>query len=147
MYADPMATLQAGQRARPILRLMDATDTALIKSISPAVAEGVEEAGKRRGMLSATTDSETADLIEKTPGGFGPSTLAQILSEKRPIVALTIDGVAPTVETLARGSYKLEKRLFVISRKDANAATQAFLAYLQSEPAKQLLAAHGHLMR
>ena len=114
LYGEGKQNFPNGRRARPVLRLSDATDTAIVKSISPVVTAAIDSAASRRGMLDGTTDGDTADLIERTPGAFGPSTLALIESEKRPLTALAIDGVAPTLANLGSGQWKLHKPLYMV---------------------------------
>jgi len=65
-------------------------------------------------MLFAVTDQESAESIEKIPGAFGSTTLAQLLTEKRAIKALRFNGVEPSPGTLAEGSYPYFKPLFVV---------------------------------
>ena len=144
LFAEGAATFPNGKRARPVLRLSDAGDTALLKSFGPAVAAAVDAASQRRGMLNADTDSEAADLVERTSGAFAGSTLALIESEKRPLVGLVIDGKAPTVAALLDGSYPYFKSLYMIVSPQAGAETKRFAAYLQSAPGRALLRAHGH---
>jgi phosphate transport system substrate-binding protein len=147
LYADGAASFPGGRRARPILRLSDAVDTKLMKAFGPSVAEAVEQASKRPGMLSGSTDSETADLIEKTPGGFGPSTLAQMLSERRSIVALTIGDYSPSVENLVKGQYPFSKSLYLIHADKPDATVLGFVQFLKSPAAKKLLGDAGHWMQ
>ena len=144
LFAEGAATFPNGKRARPVLRMSDAADTAILKSLSPTVAAAIDAATLRRGMLNADTDSEAADLVERTAGAFTGSTLALIESEKRPLIALTIDGKAPTVAALLDGSYPYFKALFMIVGPQAGAETKRFAAYLQSAPGRALLRAHGH---
>ena len=144
LFAEGAATFPNGKRARPVLRMSDAADTAILKSLSPTVAAAIDAATLRRGMLNADTDSEAADLVERTAGAFTGSTLALIESEKRPLIALTIDGKAPTVAALLDGSYPYFKALFMIVGPQAGAETKRFAAYLQSAPGRAVLRAHGH---
>ncbi len=144
LFAEGAATFPNGKRARPVLRLSDAGDAALLKSFGPAVAAAVDAASQRRGMLNADTDSDAADLVESTSGAFTGSTLALIQSEKRPLVGLVIDGKAPTVAALLDGSYPYFKPLYMIVSPQAGAETKRFAAYLQSAPGRALLRAHGH---
>jgi phosphate transport system substrate-binding protein len=144
LYAEGAATFPNGRRARPVLRLADATDTNIMKSISPAVASAIDAATGRRGMLDAATDSETADLIERTPGAFGPSTLALIQSEGRPLVAVALDGVQPTVANLASGKWRLMKPLYIITGPQSGPLAQRFVAFVRSAEGRRVLAAVGH---
>ena len=141
----PGATYPNGQRARPVLRRSDTSDTQLLKSMAAALPAAVDAASERRGMLDAATDSEAADMIINTPGAFAASTLALIASENRPFVALAIDGREPTVEALAKGSYPFQKRLFAITAKAPPPEVVRFIAFLRSPAAQALLRAHGHL--
>jgi phosphate transport system substrate-binding protein len=135
-----------GTRARPVMRPGDDVDNQLIASHSPAVASALRAALERPGMLSAATDSDTADLIEATPGAFGGSTLAQMLSERRRMRALEVDGQPPTVEGLRNGRYRLFKRLYAITRAAPGAEVEAFIRFLLSAPGRAVLGAHGHLI-
>jgi phosphate transport system substrate-binding protein len=147
LYAEGAVNFPNGKRARPVLRLSDAADTELLKSVSPDVAKAVDGASQRRGMLSANTDSEAADMLERTAGAFGVSTLALIESEKRTLVALTIDNKTPSVDNLASGAYPYFKALYLIVGADAGPTTKRFLAFVQSSAGKALLRANGHLPR
>lgn len=147
LYGEGRQSFPNGQRARPVLRLSEDTDTLLLKSFTPEMSAAVDAAGKRRGMLVANTDSETADLLERTPGAIGASTLALIESEKRQLVALEIDGKRPNPQSLADGSYPYYKTLYLIVGPNASAHTRAFAAYVQSAEGRALLQASGHLPR
>ena len=144
LYAEGGGNFPNGRRARPVLRLSDAPDTAIVKSFSPAGATAVDAASTRRGLLDASTDSEAADLIERTPGAFGASTLALIDSEKRPLRALAIDGVMPSAATLASGQWKQQKPLFMVLPDKPSALAQKFSAFVRSAEGRRILLAAGH---
>jgi phosphate transport system substrate-binding protein len=145
LYADGPATYPNGKRARPVMRLNDSTDTSLLKSFAPEVASAVDAASARRGMLNANTDSEAADMVEKVPGAFAVSTLAQIESERRPLVALSIDGKVPSAANLMTGHYPYFKSLFLVASAQSGATAQQFAAFVGSPAARKLLSMHGHL--
>jgi len=147
LYGEGAQTFPNGQRARPVLRLSEDTDTLLLKSFTPELAQAMDAAGRRRGMLVANTDGETADLLERTPGAFAGSTLALIESERRPLVALEIDGRRPNPQGLADGSYPHFKTQYLIVRPDATEHTRSFAAYVQSAEGRALLRASGRLPR
>lgn len=147
LYAEGAATFPNGKRARPVLRRSDETDTQTLKSFAPEVAAAVDAAMTRRGMLTADTDSEAADLVERTAGAFAASTLAQIESERRPLIGLTIDGKTPTVAHVLDGSYPFHKPLYLIVNPQAALDTKRFAAFVQSAPGRALLRAHGHAPR
>ncbi len=147
LYADGAVTFPNGKRARPVLRLSDTADTELLKSFSPDVAKAVDAAMQRRGMLNANTDSDAADLLERTSGAFGASTLALIESEKRPLVALSIDNKVPSVDNLVSGAYPYYKPLFLIVGPEASSHAKRFASFVQSNAGQAVLRANGHAPR
>jgi phosphate transport system substrate-binding protein len=144
LYRDDAATFGNGRRARPVLHLSDALDTALLRSISPAVAAAFDHAATRGSRLDAGTDAHCADLIERTPGAFGPTTLALIESDRRPLRPLAIDGFpAPTPEHAASGAYPWSKAMLLVHTGSPPAAVSRFVDFACSAPARRLLAMAG----
>lgn len=145
LYRDEAATFGNGRRARPVLHLADTLDTELLRSISPKVAAGFEQAAARCGALDAASDAHAADLIERTPGAFGPATLALIEAEMRPLKALTIEGFpAPTPEQVTSGRYPWSKPVLLVHAGEPSAAVQRFVDFACSSGARKLLAMAGH---
>jgi phosphate transport system substrate-binding protein len=144
LYSDVLAKFPNGLRARAVLRLADNNDSSLLKAMGSAMPAAIEAAHARPGMLNANTDSETADLIEKTPGAFGPSTLGQMLSESRPFVALSIDGKVPSVEGLRTRAYPWFKPIFWITRDKPSASTVQLTEFVASAAGRRILDVHGY---
>lgn len=145
LYQGTATTFPNGRRARPMLRRSDLTDSLLMKRLGAAMPAAIEQALKRPGLLDATTDSDAADVLESTPGALGPCTLALIESEKRPLVALALDGKAPTLASLASGDYPHNKPLYLLHRTDASIMVQRFVAFVRSEQGRRILSGAGHL--
>lgn len=53
--------------------------------------QAIETATQRKGLPFAVSDQNAADTIEKVPGALGASTLAQLLTENRPLKALRLN--------------------------------------------------------
>lgn len=104
MYAGRIDKWQDGTPVRLVMRPLGDSDSETIKAMSPEMRVDKEAAEKRPGLLFTVTDQETADSIEKVPGSLGPSTLALVLSEKRAMRVLSLNGVVPDVKALADGS-------------------------------------------
>lgn len=138
IYAKPLAELSPGVLAVPILRPMSETDGKLVMKMSPQMEQAYRAAHERRGMRIATTDTENIEDIERIQGAIGVTTLAQIKSEGRRVRPLILDGVAPSAEALAKGQYIHNRALLLVTRKQASAATQAFLAFIQSDAGRQI---------
>jgi len=78
---------------------------------------------------------------------MGPSTLALLLSEKRTLKALALDGVAPSAQTIADGSYPLVKQLLIVTGPKTPPAAQAFVSFVRSGAGRELLQQTGHWVK
>ena len=109
---------------------------------------GMEQAVKaalaREGMKIAITDTDSADAIETIQGALGTSTLSLLISEKRSLKALPLNGVAPSAKTIADGSYPLFKSTYVVSAAKPSESTKEFLTFLRSTTGREILARSGH---
>ena len=86
--------------------------------------------------MVASTDQDAADEAERLPGSLAANTLALVLSEKRPLNVLALDGVTPSVKALVQGQYPHFKSLFIVTRPDAAASVNRFIAFVKSAPEK-----------
>lgn len=146
IYAGEMKAWPDGSPIRLILRPAGDADTALLRSMSPEMDAAVRAALSREGMVMAVTDQENADIIGRIRGGFGATTLAQLLAERRPLKALSLDGVEPGLAALARGAYPYAKIFFAITGPKASRGTRDFIAFLHSPEARAILTRTGHLV-
>jgi phosphate transport system substrate-binding protein len=131
---------------RLVIRPEADTDTELLKAMSPAMEKAVQKALSRNGMLLALTDQENADLLEKVKGAFGTAALAQIMSEKRSLRALPLDGVTPSLTSLASGAYPYSKVFSVVTGTRSDPASRRFIEFLFTPEGKEILSRTGHLV-
>jgi phosphate transport system substrate-binding protein len=143
IYSGRLVNWPDGSAIRVVLRPADNMNTAIVKRISPGIERGVLAAERRRGMQVAVTDQDSADLIERIPGAIGPTTLAVILSERRALKALKLDGVEPTPANLANRTYPLHKPLYLVTGAKRSPAVERFIAFIQSAAARKILADNG----
>jgi phosphate transport system substrate-binding protein len=146
IYRGETATWPDGKRIRLVLRPKGETDTFIVKKISPEMSQAVDTALSKDGLAIAVTDQDCLDLLEKTPGGFGVSTLAQIVSEERPLKILSFDGVMPSIKTLTDGSYPLFRELYLVTKAERSGAVRKFIAFVQSPPGTRIMAGAGNLV-
>jgi phosphate transport system substrate-binding protein len=133
-----------GKPVRLVLRPPSDGDTALLAAFSPEVKAVLDIAMAREGMVTAMTDQDSATAIERLPGGLGTSTLALLISEQRRARALAIDGVAPTVDNVADGSYRFTKTMYLVVGARRSMAASKFLAFVDSDAGRRILAKAGH---
>jgi phosphate transport system substrate-binding protein len=143
-YGGHLTQWPDGTRIRLILRPVGDADTELIKALSPAMREAATLAEQRKGMVFAITDQDAAEHLEKVPGALGPLTLAQILSEKRVLKPLVLDGVTPEVSSLVNRTYPLHKDLLLVTGPRPSAVVQSFMAFVRSPAGRAVLVKTGH---
>ena len=143
IYAGTMKAWPDGKPVRVVLRPASDFDTELIKMISPGVREGVMAAQARPGVRLSVNDQDAANDIEKIAGAIGPSTLALIVSENRPLKAVMLDGAVPTPANAASGAYPYHKRLFLVTRAKPSAVVMRFIAFVQSRAGRKILISNG----
>ncbi|HMH18347.1 MAG TPA: substrate-binding domain-containing protein [Burkholderiales bacterium] len=144
IYSGKMTNWPDGSQIRPVLRQVGDDTTQQIRHMSPALDQAVSAAEQRPGMPFATTDQEAADKTESIPGAMGVATLSLINSENRPLRALTLDGVEPTVGNAASGKYPHAKRFFLIAGAAPSAAVRRFIAFMQSPAGREILIRSGN---
>ncbi len=134
---------EGGKRIRLVLRSPKDSDVPVLKAMSPAMSAAVDVALRRKGMIIATTDDDVVDVIESVPGAFGGTTLSLVLSEKRALRVLALDGVVPSVRTMADRSYPYSKTFSMVTRKNPSAAVLRFIAFVRSPAGSAILSKYG----
>jgi phosphate transport system substrate-binding protein len=144
IYSGKMANWPDGSQIRPVLRQAGNDSGQEIRRVSALLDKALTAADQRPGLPFATNDQEGADKIANIPGALGSTTLALIISEDRPLRALTLDGVEPTASNSASGKYPFVIRLFFITRPDPSAAVKRFIAFMQSPAGREILIHSGN---
>ncbi len=145
MYSGEHIRWPSGEIARPILRPASDSDTLLLGKYFPDLKPALAAARKRRGIPTAATDQDAADMLAKVPGAFGTTTLTLIKAEKRPLKPLVLDNIAPTIENTADGTYRIFKPLYLIVNSSRSGQVRPFLDFLKSPEGKAILSQTGHV--
>ncbi|MBQ3242432.1 MAG: phosphate ABC transporter substrate-binding protein, partial [Oscillospiraceae bacterium] len=97
-----------------------------------------EDACQYRQELTSTGDVITT--VSQNPGAIG---YASVASVKDTVKALTVDGVAPTEETIKDGSYVVQRPFVLVTKSDSelSEAAQAFCDYITSADANAVISA------
>lgn len=145
IYAGKRKRWEDGSRIRPILRPPMDSDIPVLKNMSREMAAAVDIAMRREGMVVAMTDQDAADAIEITPGAFGATTLALILSEGRGIRALALNGTVPSTRAILDGSYPFTKTFCMMTRQNPPPAVRRFVEFVRSPKGAAILAKYGQI--
>ena len=95
-----------------------------------------EDACQYRQELTSTGDVITT--VSQNPDAIG---YASVASVKDTVKMLTVDGIAPTEETIKDGSYLIQRPFVLVTRADEelSEAAQSFYDYALSEDANEII--------
>lgn len=145
VYEGQLNVWDNGDPIRLILRTRDDFDTTQLKSMSPDMEKAVLAADQRPGMVYGNDDMDTLELLTRTPGSLGPSSLGFLKTTGSALTVLPINGTLPSVATLKNGSYPWHKTLTVVLPLNPTPATQRFADYLESGRAREILQRYDYL--
>lgn len=144
MYAGRITAWPDGSRVRVVLRPAGDADTILLRTLSEDLRQASIAAESAPGGVISITGLDNIESIASIPGAIGTTTLAQIMVEGRPLRALRLDGVEPSVKNASAGAYRPHKRFFLVMRRQPDAAARKFVAFTQSSAARAILERSGH---
>lgn len=146
IYSGKLTHWPDGTLVRPVLRQPGEDHIQQLLKLTPEMEHALNLAKVRPGMPYAVTDQDAANKLESIPGGFGISTLSLILSEKRALRALALDGVEPTLENAQSGRYTLMKPFYYVLPKHPSSASLEFIGFLNSADGRAILRSNGHVI-
>ena len=112
----------------------------------PGFAEAYATGASRGHWIVLYNESAMHEALLTVPFALGLSDLGTIAIERLPIRALSIDGVASTLENVSSGRYPFTKTLGLVWRPDAlPEAARAFVEFVRTDEAMEILTSHGYL--
>jgi phosphate transport system substrate-binding protein len=143
IYKGEMNSWPNGERIRIVLRPAIDADNIIARGISSEMSAANDKALAREGMLMALTNQEAMEIIEKTPGAVGFSSLAQILAEARTAKILSYNGVFPSRRSLLNGTYSLSLNFAFVTKPDRSQEEQCFIDFVNSPGGRAILEKSG----
>lgn len=98
--------------------------------------------GDRRTSRAATIAPSSAAMVmsvSREPGAIGYVSMSYLNPTVR---AVTIDGVAPTLENVADNSYPLRSTLFIVGLREPQGDFRAFIGWVQGPEGQAVVARH-----
>lgn len=138
IYLDPAATWADGTPLKVVLRAKSGSELPYLASQVPGLAEAFDSAAVRQGMAIGATDQQNAELATRIQGSFAIMTVLQIRSESLALRPVPVDGVEPSAETLADGSYPFAMRICVILPPAPTPGALALVRQIRSDDGKAL---------
>lgn len=142
MIGGDITKWEDGHRVRVTRRPAQDSDTRLLAGLSEPMARAVAAMQSRPGVLTAVTDRDMADALERAAGSFGVVGLGLIRSENRSIKPLTLDGRTPTDE-----AWPMHKPLVLVFKAQPDQWLGALIEALFSQPAIGILRPLGYNIR
>lgn len=128
-----------------ILRARFDGDSMLLKLRFTGMEEALDAARQRPELPITATDQDNATLAERLPGSFVQAGLSQIVTEKRNLRFVPIDGVEPSLETLESGEYSHKKDFHIVFSAKTKAVAERLLEFTRSEKGRRILRQTGNL--
>ncbi len=145
LYQRKVLTWSNGEKVRIVLRPIADSDNITARKISPAMSAALDEILVREGMLLALTNQEALEIVSRTPGTFGFSTLTQVTTEKHSARILKFNGITPNLRTLSNGTYPLSHTVSIITQKPVPKALAQFINFVFSPAGAKILRKSGNL--
>lgn len=98
--------------------------------------------GDRRTSRAATIAPSSAAMVtsvSRDPGAIGYVSMSYL---NAPVRAVTVDGVAPTLENVADNSYPLRSTLFIVGLREPEGDFRAFVGWVQGPEGQAVVARH-----
>ena len=87
--------------------------------------------------------NSTGALKQAVAGNPGAIGYVSLSSVDDTVKAVTVEGVAPSEETVKDGSYKIQRPFIMITGKETDAVTKAFLEFIASDEGQQIILDDG----
>lgn len=133
-----------GTKIRLVMRIPQETDTMALASLSPELKRALDAYLSSPAAVVADTDTDAMDLLARTPGSLGPTTLGLIALRNSQVTVLPFSGVAPSLRTLADGTYPLAKELYLLTLEKPSPELARFMEWLVSPPVAARLREFQH---
>jgi phosphate transport system substrate-binding protein len=143
LFAARSPTWPDGEPLKVILRARDGSENPYLAARVPGMADALAAAFKRPGIAVGGSDQENAELAQRAPGSFAIITLLQILTERLSLQPLSLDGIAPSAETIAAGTWPLPLRFCLVVPSTPSAGARQLVAHFGSPDGRALLGRAG----
>lgn len=90
-------------------------------------------------------EGELIQSLQSTPYSIGAFSLAHAISNKLPVNRLSLDNIAPTVETVKNGQYKMIRTVGLVWHSAPSEATKNLIQYIESAEGGQQMELAGYV--
>lgn len=133
-----------GKEIIVLTREPDEGSIAMLKDEIYGFAE-VYDASQKAGRWTTIQKAQSMNAtLAKTPHAIGITDLGTVIIERLAIKPLKINGVAPSLQNVQNGKYRLARNLYLAYRKERlSGPAKLFLEFMQSKSAGKIMKANG----
>jgi len=124
----------------------DATIVCIGREAASGTRDGFEEVtGTKEKCKYSQELTSTGDVVQTVSGNPDAIGYASVASVNDSVKAVSIEGVAPTTETIQDGEYKIQRNFLLVTKKDSelSESAQEFFDFATSEQADSLITEAG----
>lgn len=124
----------------------DASVVCIGREAASGTRDGFEEVtGTKDNCVYSQELTSTGDVVQTVSGNPGAIGYASVASLNESVKAVSVEGVAPSVETIQSGVYKIQRNFVLVTKKDAplSEAAQNFFDFATGEAADGLITEAG----
>jgi phosphate transport system substrate-binding protein len=145
IYAGKVTHWADGSPIRIVMRSQGESDTATLRSLSPAMNAAVDAAFARPGMLIAANDLDNIAMLEKTSGSLGMSSLSLLQPQAGPLHPIALQGKLPSLAAVREGTYPHLKVLYLVRGARLSETGRGFLEFMFSAAGAVVVERSGYL--
>lgn len=143
LYRGDVRAWPDGIRVHLVLRGTHALSTDILRRKSPEMTAAVNAALTRCPSCAVDSAQEEIEAITSNTGSFGAISLSQSTAASDDIRPLSLDGIVPSLQTVASGTYPLVITYTLVLPAHPSPGAQALLDFIKTPEARALLLASG----
>lgn len=124
----------------------DAPVVCIGREAASGTRDGFEEVtGTKDNCVYSQELTSTGDVVQTVSGNPGAIGYASVASLNGSVKAVSVEGVAPSTETIQSGEYKIQRNFVLVTKKDAplSEAAQNFFDFATGAAADDLITKAG----
>ena len=144
-YSGSVTMFPDGTPVTVLLRDRQESANGVLDRMVPGLAAIREEARRTHRFQVLYHDDAMGVTLATLPGALGVFSLGVAVTGKVPLNIPAIDGVVPSLTTMADGSWIATRELAFVLRPDRLERVRPFLKFVGSSDGRQLIEASGYL--
>lgn len=113
----------------------------VVEALQQFILGGAGPVVQKNSSLQASSPAIWEQLVEQTREGFASTGFSS--ARKRDVKMLTVDGVAPTRESIVSGRYPYRRPLYLVIKRQARPETREFVEFVLGKAGQERISSYG----